>query len=195
MIAPPARDIGPSHHVRKLAEVAESVLRRLPPEREEELLFDILRKMDRHESYGDLLLQQARELRGDPSLSWGAPSLRGMISDLRGLVPENAYTLSTDPSGVRARLNRFDFMRRNRPDDEAVLRCIASVLMRLDRAENYEELVQRVISIGEPAIAMLAELGEEMNLLEAQDRRMRDATAQALKQLLAGGREVGWVEW
>ena len=50
MVAAPAHDFGPSHHVTKLADVASGILRRLPEDRETDLLFDILRKMDRQVS-------------------------------------------------------------------------------------------------------------------------------------------------
>jgi len=100
MVEPPPRDVGPVHHVGKLCDVADSVLRRLPPDRESELLFDILRKMDLHPQYHDLLLPQARELCQDEELDWG-DNQRALISDLRGTVPENAHAVSSDPAGER----------------------------------------------------------------------------------------------
>ena len=92
MVEPPARDFGPSHHVNKLADVAAGVLQRMPEERESSLLFNILRKMDLHEQYSGVLLMQARELSQDEALDWG-DNQRGLISDLRGLVPENAHAV------------------------------------------------------------------------------------------------------
>lgn len=65
------------------------------------MLFNILRKMDLHEQYSNVLLRQARELSQDEELDWG-DNQRGLISDLRDLVPENAHAVSSDPAAVRA---------------------------------------------------------------------------------------------
>ena len=183
MVAAPAHDFGPSHHVTKLADVAGGILRRLPEDRETDLLFDILRKMDRHVAYRDLLLEQARSLHGDTALEWGE-SFRGLIGDLRGLVPEAAHTSSSDPAGVRARLNRFDYLRRTTPDSEELLGHLAGVLLRLDRAENYDELVERVIDVGEPVRTALVEIIEQIDGGEERRRRIRDTAAGALKAVM-----------
>ena len=180
MVAPPARDFGPSHHVAKLAGVAESVLRRLPADREPDLLFNILRKMDLHPGYGGLLLEQARELRRDGSLDWG-DGKRPMVSDMRGLVPDNPHTLSSDPAGVRARLNRFDYLQRHSGDADELLGLLAGVLMRLDHLDNYDELVSRVIDAGDAVAPALAEILEQVEDGETPRRRIRDAAARALQ--------------
>ena len=185
MVEPPPRDVGPVHHVRKLADVAESVLRRLPPDREPELLFDILRKMDLHPEYYDLLLPQARGLRQDEELDWG-DNERALLSDLRAGVPENAHAVSSDPAGVRARLNRFDYMQRHAPDDPELVELLAGVLIRLDRHDDYEQLVERVISAGEAVIPELTELVTQIDDVETYRLRIRDGAARALKAVRHG---------
>ena len=182
MVAPPVHDFGPNYHVRKLSELAEGLLLRQSPEREQDLLFDMLRKMDRHPDYHDLLLQQARELRGDPNLSWGG-SVRGLVNDLRGLIPEGAYTLSSDPSGVRARLNRFEHVRKLKPDSEDLLGYLAGILIRLDGVPDYDGLVERVIAIGKPAVQALVETAEQVNSRDAQRQKIHSATIRALEQV------------
>ena len=192
MVAPPPRDVGPVHHVRKLADVAESVLRRLPPEREPELLFDILRKMDLHPHYHDLLLPQARELNQDEELDWGDKQ-RSLMSDLRGVVPENAHAVSSDPAGVRARLNRFDYMQRHAPDDIELVGLLTGVLIRLDRHEEYERLVERVISAGEAAIPELTELLAQVDY-GTHRQGILDGAERALKAVRAGAGPVGMLK-
>ena len=183
MVAPPTHDIGPSHHVRKLADVAESVLRRLPENREQELLFDILRKMDLHEGYHEVLLRQARELCDDGELDWG-DNRRAVVSDLCSLIPEKAHTVSSDPAGVRARLNRFEYTRRHAPDSEDLIGYLAGVLIRLDRSENFEELVDRLIQVGDDAVPALIETWEGIDAVESHRIRIRDGAARALGTLL-----------
>jgi hypothetical protein len=185
MVEPPPRDVGPVHHVRKLADVAESVLRRLPPDREPELLFDILRKMDLHPEYYDLLLPQARELRQDVALDWG-DNQRALISDLRGAIPEGAHAVSSDPAGVRARLNRFDYMQRHSPDAPELVVLLAGVLIRLDRHDAYEQFIERVICAGEAIIPELTELVTQIDDVETYRLRIRDGAARALKAVRDG---------
>jgi hypothetical protein len=185
MVAPPRHDVGPSYHVRKLADVAEGVLRRFPPEREEELLFSLLRKMDLHPNYHDVLLPQARQLCQDETLEWG-DNQRALLSDLRALVPANAHAASSDPAGVRARLNRFDYMRRTSSDDRQQLGYLVGVLMRLDRLDEYEELVGRVIELGDTSTAALVEIAEQIDSTETHRKRIRDAAARALKAVISG---------
>ena len=157
MVAAPVNFDGPSHHVSKLADVAGGVLRRLPEDRETDLLFDMLRKMDIHDHYDDVLLAQARTLRGDVELDW-SNNQRGLVNDLRGLIPEAAHTVSSDPAGVRARLNRFDYLQRQSSDHDTLLALLAGVLIRLDRSDAYPEMLSRLPSVGEPAVAELQEL-------------------------------------
>ena len=188
MVEPPPRDVGPIHHVRKLADVAESVLRRLPPDRETELLFDILRKMDLHPRYHDLLLPQARELSDDEELDWG-DNQRALISDLRGRVPDDAHGVSSDPAGVRARLNRFDYMQRHAPDDPELLELLVGVLIRLDRHDDYESFVEQVIAAGEAAVPELRELVAQIDDVETYRLRIRDGAERALKAVRDRQRE------
>ena len=188
MVEPPPRDVGPIHHVRKLADVAESVLRRLPPDREPELLFDILRKMDLHPHYHDVLLPQARELRQDGELDWG-DNQRALMSDLRGRVPDNAHGVSSDPAGVRARLNRFDYMQRHAPDDPELLELLVGVLIRLDRHDDYESFVEQVIAAGEAAVPELRELVAQIDDVETYRLRIRDGAERALKAVRDRQRE------
>lgn len=185
MVEPPARDFGPSHHVSKLADIAASVLGRLPPDREDELLFNILRKMDLHQGYHDILLQQARELRGDEGeVDWEGDQ-RAQISDLYAMVPERAHTLSTDPAGVRARLNRYEYMRRQAPDSEELLGFLVGVLIRLDRADEYEDFVERVISVGEAALPALREVVAQLGKGEVHREGIRVGALRAVRAVMA----------
>ena len=179
MVAPPTRDIGPAHHVAKLAEVAHSILRRLPEDREPELLFEILRKMELHPRYHDVLLPQARQLRPEEQIDWRS-DLRALVRDLRDRVPANAHSVSSDPAGVRARLNRFDNMPRRSSAAEQ-LELLAGVLIRLDRYESYDELVERVIDAGDAVVGPLTEILEQIDARETRRGGIRDGAARVLE--------------
>lgn len=186
MVAPPARDFGPAYHVGKLAELAGDLLRRHHPESEDDLLFDMLRKLNHHPGYHDLILQQARELKDDPNLSWG-DSLRDQVNDLRSLVPDEAYALSSDPAGVRARLAGFEQLWRREPDSEELLGCLAGILIRLDAAEGYEDMVERIAAIGQPAVTALTEVARQIGPKDERRQRIRQAASRALEQIRGPG--------
>ena len=57
-----------------------------------------------------------------------------------------------------ARLNRYDYTWREAPDSEQLLGYLVGVLIRLDRSQQYEDLVERVIEVGEGAVAALREV-------------------------------------
>jgi len=186
LVVPPAHDFGPANHVRKLAALAEDLLRRHHPDSEDDLLFDMLRKLNLHPGYHELILRQARELKGDPSLSWG-DSLRGQVSDLRDLIPEEAYTLSSDPAGVRARLAAFEQLRRREPDSDALLGSLAGILIRLDAAQEYESIVERIAAIGQPAVRALTEVADQIGPKDERRQRIRQSAIRALQQVGALG--------
>ena len=176
MVAAPVKLDGPSHHVSKLADVAGSVLRRLPEDRELDLLFDILRKMDLHDEYDGTLLSQAQDLRDDGELDW-SNNQRGLINDLRRLVPEGAHAKSSDPAGLRARLNRFDYLQRHSSDQEELLSLLAGILIRIDRDDSYEDVLERIADVGEPALDDLRQLAKtderEVHRLGIRDGALR----------------------
>ena len=185
MVAPPAHDFGPSHHVSKLADVAGGVLGKLPADRETDLLFDILRKMDLHPGYRDVLLRQARELGADDGIDW-EDNQRGHANDLYGMVPDQAHTLSSDPAGVRARLNRYQYMRRHAPDSEELLGYLVGVLIRLDRSEEYNMLVERVIGVGDAAVPALREVIGQSSVAETHRKDIREGAMRALRAVIPG---------
>jgi hypothetical protein len=181
LVAPPTHSAGPSMHVQQLADIGAAVLRRLPPDREVELLFDILGKMDLHPGYQDVPLPQARQLSQDKEMKWG-DNLRRLISDLRDAIPENPHTVSSDPAGVRARLNRFD-AQQSSAAGEALLGLLVGVLIRLDRAPGYDDLVQRVIAVGGAAIPALTEVVERIDPRETRRQRILRGARIALQVL------------
>jgi len=182
MVAPPAQDFGPAHHVGKLADIAGSVLGKLPAERETDLLFDILRKMDLHPGHHDVLLRQARELGADDQVDW-VDNRRALVNDLYGMVPDQPHSLSSDPAGVRARLNRCEYMRRHAADSEELLDLLVGVLIRLDRFEEYDELVQKVAIAGEAAAPVLKEIIGQINTGETHRKGIRDGAVRALRAM------------
>lgn len=179
----PLPQYGPVQHVEKLADIAGGILRRLPPERETELLYDILRKMDRHERYHDLLLEQARTLRGDPALSWEGGSPKAVISDLRSLIPDDAHRASSDPAGVRARLNRFAYLSRHAQDEEEQIELLAGIVVRLDRSDNYDDIVQRLAAAGAPTVPALQEVIASIDDSQPYRMAIRQGAERALRSI------------
>jgi hypothetical protein len=176
----PKPHAGAVQHVEALAGLADDVLRRLPPEREPDLLYDILRKMDRHESYHEQLLQQARQLRDDPALTWEGGSPKAVISDLRSLVPADAHRQSSDPAGVRARWNRFTYLSRHGQDEEEQIVLLAGLVIRLDRMDGYDSAVERVIAAGDAALPALREAVRAIDDSQPYRKTIREGARRAL---------------
>ena len=104
-----------------------------------------------------------------------------------GAVPERAHFLSSDPAGVRARLNRCEYTRRHAPDSEELLGYLVGVLIRLDRSEDYDEFVERVIGVGDAAVPALREVVEQTSAGEIHRQGIRDGAVRALRAVMVDG--------
>jgi len=153
------------------------------------LLLQILRKLDRHPRYHELIIAQYAELSG------GRPLLvrenaREHIDYLASLVPERPTRLSHDPQRLRARWHAFEQNRAVDGSNPDLLAHLAGVLMRLDRAENYGQLVEEVRLLGEPGQRVCRELIGQIAVGDMQRQRiravavdlMRDSAAESAKK-------------
>lgn len=135
-----------SQQVKAWAEVAEPLLEAVSAGREDELIAAILDKLNRHELYHTLLRKQARKLLGRPELADDDDD-RATVAALFELVPERPYRLSSDPHAVRSRLDQFEHLRRDNPDDDGLFTLVVGILVRLDLADNYRYLLERIQSV------------------------------------------------
>jgi hypothetical protein len=164
----------PTQQVRAWSELAQQFL----PEDEEDarngLVVTILRELKRHQQYHDLFLQQARDLSRSSDIDFGA-NTREQMAQLKGLIPEQAYRLSSDPQAVRRRVDEFHRLLQDDPDSADLLSLIASIFLRLDTADNYTQLVAIVRAYGSrvhPAIEQIVEAIGQHDERRSTIRRM-----------------------
>lgn len=69
------------------------------PPAEQNLMLEILRKLDRHPDYHGLIASQISEMMGGGSFSIGE-NVRDQVDALSRLLPSRPYGLSSDPQGV-----------------------------------------------------------------------------------------------
>ncbi len=108
----------------------------------------------------------------------GGPGLRGFLAAYRdGQAEANALihalwaylcSLSSDPAGVFARVGRLRAVLRQGLDDD-LEPLLAGVLIRLDLAPNYGELVAQVAAAGPSARSELETLVNRQRLVEEDD--------------------------
>ncbi len=103
-----------------------------------------------------------RRLTGNDRLSLG-DNIRDQADALYRLIPDRPYLKSSDPQGVRARLYRYETLRRQDPDSLQLFTLLAAILIRLDRADTYPDLVERIPLLGEHARPPLQDILDNMN--------------------------------
>ncbi|MBT3343748.1 MAG: hypothetical protein HN712_03600 [Gemmatimonadetes bacterium] len=182
MLTTPAH-FGPGQQVSAWLELAEQFL----PEDETDtcnaLVVTILSELRRHPQYHGLFLEQVRELSASEEIDFGA-NLRDQVAQIEKLVPEQPYKLSSDPQALHRRLDAFRRLLQDDPDSAELLTLAAGVLIRLDEAENYAELVGVVHELGSPATPALEEI---MATISPRDER-RVVIRRMAERLLEGAR-------
>jgi hypothetical protein len=153
------------------------------PDIERFLLLQILRKMDRHPRYQELMVPQYIELSGGRRLIV-RENAREQIDYLVSLVPDRPMRLSYDPQRLRVRWQRFVELRAIDGGNPELLDLLAGVLLRLDRAENYRELLKEVRLLGARASAACREIVEQIAPADGTRQIIRQA---ALDTLHNGG--------
>ena len=169
----------PSQQADALIAVAEGLMPDGVEESESATLVRILQDLRRHPQYHELLLEQARELSAAANLSFGE-DVRGQVRQLTELIPEPAYRFTSEPQSVRRRFDDLQRLRQDDPDSQEQFLMLADIFVRLDQAENYEELIQHVRQFGADVRPVLEEIVETIG-----DRDQRRATIrQAARDLL-----------
>ena len=164
---------------RQLIETGEQLLEPVEAHLAVEHICGLLARLDRHPLYHTEYLDQYRALSGNEHIVL-KENIQPEIERLYAHVPERPYNFSSDPQGVRARHHQFQQMRRNDPDAQQLLALLAALLVRFDRAENYDELVEQVRGLGVYAHPALEEIAAEERPTDEDGRGEIRATADLL---------------
>ena len=114
---------------------------------------------------------------------WEGGGSKSAISDLRALVPADAHRQSSDPAGVRARLNRYAYLSRHGQEEEEQLELLVGIVIRLDRAAGYDALVAHVGAVGAAAAAPLREVVAQIDDSQPYRMSIRAGAERALAAL------------
>jgi len=178
-----ARDDGPL--LKGLADIFYDLymkVDRRDPDWERYFMGRILVKMDKHPRYSGEILEQYRQLTGGEEVR--LPADRGeLIERLRGFIPENPLRQSFDPQRLRARLRRFEKKWADNPNDEGLLTLLVGVLIRLDRCEEYGEIVRALEEVGGEAVRpVCAEIAEQVAEKDMQRQTIRETALRLLQK-------------
>lgn len=170
---------------RVLIDTGEGLLRK-PEEKQATIaICGLLAKLDRHPLYHTLLLEQFRELSGNDAVVL-KEHLAPEIERLAEYLPSPLHDYSADPHGVTSRYRKFEEVRRFDPNSAELLELLAALFVRLDRAENYDELVEQTRALGEYAVPALQEVVENTDLFGDNLRGgIRDQCKELLDELSA----------
>ena len=142
----------------------------------------ILQELRRHPQYHGLFLDQARELSQRRDLTFGT-DLRAGMARLMELIPQPAYKHSSEPQAVRRRVDDLQRLRQDDPDSEAQYPLLASIYVRLDRADNYADLIGHVRRFGAVTRPVLEEVVESIGDRDARRATIRRAAVELLVEM------------
>ena len=138
-------------------------------------------RFDRHPlmtTLGKRLVPKPRAVFMEQLLGLGGKGLRGFFDSYRAddpgvrdlMHPLWMYlcTLSSDPAGIFSRVGRCRAVGRQQLDAE-IDGALAGILVRLDRAPNYSDMVAEVVSMGDAAQEELVALIEVQRMEEEDD--------------------------
>lgn len=147
-------------------------------------LVEILLELRRHPQYHGLFEEQARQL--DKAADFGH-DLRAQVLALSKLIPVPPYRYSSEPHAVESRVKALRRLQDDDPDSLQQFALITEIFVRLDRADDYEQLLQHVgpfvatnDAVGPQIRGSLAEL---ILSIDDNDSR-RQSIREAAKRLL-----------
>ena len=173
-------------NARFLIETGNDLLAPAEPEMETECLCGLLGCLDRHPLYHTEFLAQYRALSGNDTVVL-KDNIQPEIERLAGFLPEGAHRLSSDPQGLTTRLRQFVARRTRDPDDAELFGLLAAVFIRLDRAANYDHLVELAAGAGELARDELQYIVDTHDIFGDAERAVIRARARGLLQDLETG--------
>ena len=121
------------------------------------LIGQLLEKLDRHPRYREVYVPQYEQLTGGEQLVLGE-DIRPQIEALAKLIPDKPLRLSSDPQRLRARLHRFEQLCEENPNSTELLVLLAGIFLRLDRSDNYDQLVGKEKGLAEHAWPVCAKI-------------------------------------
>jgi len=96
---------------------------------------------------------------GDADLD-GLANLYGRVGEIVEMLPERLHTASSSSlTSLRRAMKEFEMMRQQAPTNPRQLGPLAMVLVRLDRHEEYDALLEHIRWMGEFAIGNLRKAG------------------------------------
>ncbi|MBT3604496.1 MAG: hypothetical protein HN521_15680 [Candidatus Latescibacteria bacterium] len=133
--------------LKTLMDIAKALIGPPDVDKKNDLIKKILQKLDRHPQYHTRIRDQLRNFTGDQSLSLG-DSIQDQVDTLYNSIPRHPYRLSSDPSYLRAKLRDYELLRKKNPNSRQMFTYLAGVFIRLDKAQNYSDYVEKVRMIG-----------------------------------------------
>ena len=167
---------------RFLIETGNDLLTPPEPEVEAECLCGLLACLDRHPLYHTEFLAQYRALSGNDTVVI-KDNIQPEVERLAQYLPDAAHRLSSDPQGLTTRLRKFAALRARDPDARELFALLAALFIRLDRAENYDHLVELASGAGELARQEMQYIVDTDDVFGDAERAVIRARA---RSLLAG---------
>lgn len=174
-----AASIARARKADQLIGMMETILGDPDPPAEQNLMLNILKKLDRHPEYHRLIANQIGELLGGGPFSVGE-NVRDQVDSLARMLPARPYGLSSDPQGVIRRYNAYIDLRKRNPDSEDLFAHLIGTLIRLNLAENYEQICERVTPLAHRAKTDLEDLVANLNPHDPGKKRIIMAAKEAL---------------
>jgi hypothetical protein len=168
---------------RVLIDAGEGLFEKPDPEAEAGLLCGVLAQLDLHPLFHTQFLAEYRELSGNQDIVL-KPHIAPEIERLAEYLPAPPHAFSSDPSGVNTRFAHFNELREFDPDNPDLFGILAALFVRLDQTENYDELCEQVLALGEYARPALDEIVANIDLFSDEQRGpIRDKSRSLLDEL------------
>jgi len=142
--------------------LAEFLIGKEPELVDAKLIQVILKKLDRHPRYHYLIRDQMRELTGSASLSLGQ-DIREEVDTIYNSLPDQPYRLSSDPAKLRIYLKDYEHLRNADPNSRKMFTLLAGIIIRLDKSDKYEDLVEMMRPFGREIQPVFEEALKEMD--------------------------------
>lgn len=166
-------------NARFLIETGEDLLEPGDPTSETECLCGMLASLDRHPLYHTEFLAQYQALSGNADVVL-KDNIQPEIERLAAYLPTNPYGLTSDPQGFTARRRRFVELRQKDPDAKELFGMLAALFIRLDRADNYDHLVELAAGAGEFARPELEHIVKDDEIFGDAERAVIRSRARGL---------------
>ena len=168
---------------RVLINTGEGFFAKPDPAEETKHLCSILAQLDLHPLFHTQFLQQYRELSGNEDIVLKA-LIAPEIERLAEYLPDPLHSYSSDPSGVNTRFAIFEKLLAHDPNNPDLFGVLAAIFIRLDQSENYDQLCQQIIDLGEYARPPLEEIVANADLFADELRGpIRDKSRQLLAEI------------